>query len=142
MIVVDVNLLLYATVDSFPQHDQARAWWEGCINGGMPIGLPAPSLFGFVRLATNRRVLEIPMTAPEAVGYVREWLEQPNVSFLGPGPRHVEIALGLLERLGTAGNLTTDAQLAATAIEHDADMFSNDADFARFSDVRWSNPLR
>ncbi len=142
MIVVDVNLLLYATVDSFPQHQRARSWWEEIINGGTPIGLPGPSLFGFVRLATNRRVFENPMTAQQAVGYVREWLDQPNVSFLGPGPRHVEIALGLLERLGTAANLTTDAQLAATAIEHDADMCSNDADFARFSDVRWSNPLR
>ena len=142
MIVVDVNLLLYATVESFPQHDRTRIWWEGAINDGTPIGLPAPSLFGFVRVATNQRVLATPMTTARAVGYVREWLGQPNITFLPPGPEHVDIALGLLENLATAGNLTTDVQLAAIAIEYDAEICSNDTDFGRFPEVRWLNPIQ
>jgi predicted nucleic acid-binding protein len=49
---------------------------------------------------------------------------------------------GLLERLGTAGNLTADAHLAALAIEYQAELHSTDADFSRFSGLRWRNPLK
>jgi predicted nucleic acid-binding protein len=80
-------------------------------------------------------------TWPAATGYVSAWLGQPNVSHLTPGPRHVDIAFGLLHSVGTGRNLTTDVQLAASAFEYDADMFSNDTDFARFPGLRWRNPL-
>jgi len=76
-----------------------------------------------------------------ATRYVNEWLDRPNVQYLAPGPRHLGIAFGLLEGTGTAGNLTTDAQLAAIAIEHDAQMLSSDHDFGRFPGLRWADPL-
>jgi len=44
--------------------------------------------------------------------------------------------------LGTGGNLTTDAHLAALAIEHGAELCSCDADFSRFAGLRWLDPLR
>lgn len=141
MIVVDVNLLLYAVITGFPHHPEARAWWEQTLNGTNEVGLAGPALFGFLRLSTNPRVLTSPLHVEQAVTYVRDWLDRPLVRFLLPGPRHLDIAFGLLRELGTAGNLTTDVQLAALAIEHGAELHSNDTDFARFPQLHWENPL-
>ncbi|HZN18240.1 MAG TPA: type II toxin-antitoxin system VapC family toxin [Micromonosporaceae bacterium] len=142
MIVVDVNLLLYAVISGFPQHAKAHAWWEQTLNGPTEVGLSSPAIFGFLRISTNPRVLTAPLAVDQAIGYVREWLALPNASFLSPGPRHLDIAFGLLTELGTGANFTTDVQLAALAIEHGAEMYSNDTDFGRFPDLRWINPLR
>ncbi|NDL58791.1 TA system VapC family ribonuclease toxin [Phytoactinopolyspora mesophila] len=141
MIIPDVNLLLYATIDGFPQHQPARAWLEETLNGTTPVGLTSPAVFGFLRLVTNPRVLESPMAITDATRHVRDWLAQPRVDLLTPGPKHLDIALGLLDGMGTAANLTTDAQLAAYAIEERAELHSNDADFGRFADLMWINPL-
>jgi uncharacterized protein len=141
MIVPDVNLLLYAVVSDFPQHKSAHAWWEEAINSSAEIGLTSPAIFGFIRIATNPRVLSPALTVEAAMGYQSEWLDQPNVTHLVPGPRHLEIAFSLLGAVGTGGYLTTDVQLAALALEYDADMYSNDTDFARFPGLRWFNPL-
>ena len=141
MIVVDVNLLLYATFMPFAQHEAARAWFEKALNGHDQMLLPGVSVFGFVRIATNPRVFEKPLRIEEALSAVESWLGQPHVHFLVPGPRHLEIAFGLLRELGAARNLTTDVQLAAHAIENQATLCSNDSDFARFPGLRWANPL-
>jgi toxin-antitoxin system PIN domain toxin len=141
MIVVDVNLLLYAVISGFPQHGRARAWWEEALNGGREVGLSSPAVFGFLRIATNPRVLTDPMPVATALGHVRRWLDQPNVRFLVPGSRHLELAFEMLAAAGTAGNLTTDVQLAALALEQDAELNSNDNDFGRFKALRWVNPL-
>jgi toxin-antitoxin system PIN domain toxin len=142
MIVPDVNLLLYAVVSGFPQHPRAHAWWEETINSSARVGLTQPALFGFLRIATNARVLQPPLAVDDAVEYVDNWLAQPNVDLLVPGPGHLRIALELLKEIGTAGNLTTDVQLAAYAIEHQGEMHSNDTDFARFPNLKWVNPLQ
>ncbi len=141
MILPDVNLLLYATIAAFEQHDAARAWWEGALNGEDDIALCGPALFGFVRIATNPRIFEPPMSVDAALGRAEAWLARSNVQFLLPGPKHVEIAFRLLRDLGAAANLTTDAQLAALAIEYQAELHSNDTDFARFPGLRWVDPL-
>ena len=141
MIVPDVNLLLYAVISAFPQHKPAHEWWEETINSSTEIGLASPTIFGFIRIATNPRVFTPPLTIQAATGYLSAWLSQPNVSHLIPGPRHIEIAFGLLDSVGTGGNLTTDIQLAALSFEYDADMYSNDTHFARFPGLRWINPL-
>lgn len=142
MIVVDVNLLLYAVVTGFAQHERARTWWEMTINAAGEVGLAAPAIFGFLRLVTNRQVLESPLPVDQAIGHVRDWLARPNVRLLTPGPAHIELTLRMLADLGTAGNLTTDVQLAAFAIEHRGEVYSNDNDFGRFADLVWVNPLR
>jgi uncharacterized protein len=141
MIVPDVNLLLYAHVQAFAEHDEARAWWEALLNGRTEVGVGTPAIFGFVRLSTNRKVLDPPMAVGDALARVDGWLARPHVRVLQPGPRHLDIAFGLLRRLGTAANLTTDAQLAALAIENQAELHSNDGDFSRFPQLRWVNPL-
>ena len=141
MIVPDVNLLLYAHLEAFPEHAKAKVWWERALNGKTEVGIGLPALFGFVRLATNRRVFEPPMSVEGALGHVEAWLARPNVQILSPGPRHLQIAFSLLRRLGGAANLTTDVQLAALALEHGAELYSRDVDFRRFAGLRWVDPL-
>jgi toxin-antitoxin system PIN domain toxin len=141
MIIPDINLLVYAHNDRAPNHAAAKAWWEGVLNARVPVGLPWLVASGFIRLMTHPRVLERPMEVAKAVRCVEEWLEQEPVRILHPGDRFAFLFLGYLTTLGTAGNLTTDAQLAALAVEYQAELHSNDADFHRFPGLRWRNPL-
>lgn len=104
MIVPDINLLLYAHVAAFPDHERARQWWEALMNGTREVGIAAPALFGFVRLVSNPRVLDRPMAVDDALAVVEEWLDRPHVHFIQPGPRHLEIAFGLLRYTGAAAN--------------------------------------
>jgi len=141
LIVPDINLLVYAHNETAPLHRGARAWWEELMQKEMPIGLPWAVVFGFVRLVTHAAVLEDPLPPGEALDRVESWLEQPNVEILEPGPKHLRIVRDLFDAAGLAGGLTTDAHLAAIAIEHRAEIHSNDTDFGRFPGLRWSNPL-
>ena len=141
MILPDINLLVHAYNSESPVHDGARSWWEGLLNGSRPVGLPWVTILGFVRIATHRQVLASPLAVGAACGRARAWLARPCVSVLHPGERHAETLFGLLEALGIAGNLTTDAHLAALAIEHQAELHSTDADFRRFPGLRWVNPI-
>lgn len=142
MILPDINLLVHAYNSDSAVHSAARAWWEELMNGTMSVGLPWACVLGFIRITTHRQILSSPMTAALACGHARSWLARPQVVVLDPGRRHADVVFGLLESLGTAGNLTTDAHLAALAIEHQAELHSTDADFARFAGLRWRNPLR
>lgn len=142
MIVPDINLLLYAYDDACREHARARAWWEGLLCSATPVGLAWVVALGFIRIGTNPKLSSQPLGVVDACALVRRWLTQPHVSLLDPGERHPAILFGLLERLGTAGNLTTDAHLAALAIEYQAELHSSDADFSRFPGLRWRNPLK
>lgn len=141
MIIPDVNLLLYAYQSDSPFHIKASNWWSELLGGEETIGLAPIVVFGFVRIGTNARTFRFPMTPQEAADHIREWLSQPCVQFLEPGPNHLETTLGILEALGTAGNLVTDAQIAALSIEYDSEVHTADADFLRFPGVRWRNPI-
>jgi uncharacterized protein len=141
MIVPDVNLLVYAHNARAPQHAKARSWWEGCVNGSRPVALAWIVIGGFLRLMTHPRVLAMPMAVGDATARVREWLRQPPVILLHPGDRFSALYLDYLEALGAGGNLVTDAHLAALAVENQAELHSNDSDFARFTGLRWKNPL-
>ncbi|MGM0576049.1 MAG: type II toxin-antitoxin system VapC family toxin [Myxococcota bacterium] len=141
MILPDVNLLVYAYNADAPRHAAAKAWWEETLTDHRPVGLPWAVAMGFVRIMTHPRVLVHPMEPGRAVEMVRSWLQRSHVHVLAPGPRHLNILDSLLGEIGVAGSLTTDAHLAALAIEHQAELHSNDADFARFSGLVWHNPL-
>ncbi len=141
MIVPDINLLLYAEIDAFPEHGAARRWWEGALNGERQVGIAPVCLFGFLRIATNRRVFTTPLGMDDAIARVARWLERPHVLLLVPASRHLDTAFRLLRKLGTGANLTTDVQIAAHAMDYGGEVFSNDTDFGRFEGVRWVNPL-
>ncbi|HEX5761830.1 MAG TPA: type II toxin-antitoxin system VapC family toxin [Solirubrobacterales bacterium] len=138
----DTNLLFYAINERSPGHERARSWLEATLSGTEAIGFAWISLLGFTRISTNPTVLERPLSATEAMDYVDEWLDQPVASIVHPTRQHAAVLRRLLEPIGTAGNLTSDAHLAALAIEHGAELCSHDADFSRFPGVRWTDPLR
>jgi uncharacterized protein len=139
--VVDLNLLLYAVNRDSPRHDDARAWLESTLSGDETVALPWVVLLGFLRIVTSGHVLPHPITIDQAVAVVEGWLAQAAVVPLSPGDEHWPILSGLLSEVGSAGNLTTDAHLAALALEQGAELCSTDADFARFPHLRWVNPL-
>ena len=141
MKLVDVNLLLYAVDESSPHHERARGWLEGRLSGSETFAFTWSVLLAFVRLGTNPRVFEAPLDLDDAFDLIDSWIEQPCATVVNPTDRHSALLRELLAPLGPAGNLTTDAHLAALAIEHGAELCSADADFARFERLRWVNPL-
>jgi toxin-antitoxin system PIN domain toxin len=142
MKIVDLNILLYAVNSDAEQHGRSRAWWERAMNDEDTIGLPWIVLLGFLRLATSPRVFPRPLASDVAAAIVDAWLALDHVQIVGEKDDHWENLYALLRVAGTAGNLTTDAHLAALALTHDAVLVSSDTDFARFKGLRWENPLR
>ena len=140
MIVPDINLLLYAYNPGATRHAAARRWWERLLEGSSRVGIPWVVILGFVRLSTTRGVLVPPATVAQAMERVASWLTQPGVFVLNPGPGHFEVLRRTMACI-SGGPLTTDAHLAALAIEFQAELHSNDADFSRFPELRWRNPL-
>jgi toxin-antitoxin system PIN domain toxin len=138
----DVNLLLYAIDEEAPRHRPAREWLEDVLSGTEAVAFAWAVLLGFVRISTNPAAFEQPLGAEEALDFVDGWLAQPVATVVHPTDRHASALRSLLAPLGTAGNLTSDAHLAALAIEHGAELCSSDADFSRFDGLRWTDPLR
>ena len=141
MILPDVNLLVYSIDETSPFHRGARVWWESVLSSTEPVGLCYPSILGFIRLVTNRRLFEKPLTVNIAIEHVERWFGQPNTMLIVPTTRHWALLAKLLSSVGVGANLTTDAHIAALAIEHGYTLYSNDNDFARFKGLQWQNPL-
>jgi hypothetical protein len=141
MILVDANLLIYAHVSSFPQHAQARSWLDTRLSGSGRVGLPWPSLLGFMRIVTNPRVFGRPESVARAWRQIRAWLEPETAWIPLPTDQHRDVLGKLVTQSAVQANLVPDAHLAALAIEHGLLLCSTDGDFARFADLRWQNPL-
>ena len=137
----DVNLLLYAIDGEAKSHESARAWLEEALSGTEEVGFAWTVLLGFARLSTNPSIYEQPLSADESLDLIDGWLAQPVATVVEPTHRHAAILRELLQPLGVGGNLVGDAHLAALAIEHGAELYSRDNDFARFDGVRWIDPL-
>lgn len=140
MVVVDANVLLYAVDQASAHHDRSRSWLDRSLAGAEAVGLAWVVLLAFIRIATNTSIFPSPMSADDAAGQVETWLEAPATVVPHPTSRHVSLLRGLIRETGTAGNLTTDAHLAALALEHGADLVSYDRDFARFPGLRHRLP--
>jgi len=141
VILVDANLLIYAVDADAPHHARARNWLERTLSGTTHVGLPWIVLLAFVRVTTREGILVRPLTPRAATDYVDSWLGLPHVDAVSPGPNHWPVLRSLLVATGTAGNLTSDAHLAALAIEHGAALHSSDHDFGRFPGLNFTNPL-
>lgn len=139
--LVDANILLYAVDAGSRHHDAASAWLEEALNGDRRVGIPWQSLGAFLRISTHPRIATSPLTAVEAWSFAQDWLDAP-VSWVPPATNRTAAVLrSLVERHHVTGNLVTDAQVAALAIEHGLVVYSTDTDFARFDELRWENPL-
>ncbi|MGA3159640.1 MAG: type II toxin-antitoxin system VapC family toxin [Terracidiphilus sp.] len=141
MIVLDVNLLIYAYDKTCNEHDRARAWVEGVFSGDETVGLPWQTISAFLRILTYPGSLGECFTMPQALGIVEQWLEFPHVRVVVPGENHWRIFREMLLKGDVRGKLTSDAALAALTIESGGVLYTNDRDFARFPGLRWVNPL-
>lgn len=141
MILVDANVLIYAVDADSPHHSKARRWLEGALSGTTPVGLAWMVILAFLRLTTRPGILRKPLAPERAISFVDEWLGQPYVHAVGPGEGHWTILRRLLRDSGTAGNLSSDAHLAAVALERGASVCSTDGDFERFPGIERVNPL-
>ncbi len=141
MILVDVNVLLKATMDVYPDHEEMRSWLDSRLNSSTRVGLPWVVLMGFTRIASNPRVYSNALPFKEALSRTGEWLALPTVWTPAPTERHHDVVSGLAAAGGATYRLTTDLHLAALSLEHGLVVLSEDRDFARFDGVRWERPL-
>ena len=139
--LLDANILVYAVDDASPRHAAASAWLEAQLNGDRRVGIPWESLMAFIRVTTHPRIAVRPLTPEAAWSHVDDWLRVPVVWVPLPTDRHAAVLGPLVEKYRPTGNLVPDAHLAALAIEHGAEVISTDTDFARFTEIRWRNPL-
>lgn len=141
MILVDANILLYAEDRTSPRHSAARTWWDAQLSGASPVCLCWTVLNAFLRIGTNPRVFEHPLSLDQAIARVQSWLGQPCVRLVHPSERHWTMFRKMLLSGQAAANLVSDAHLAALAVEHGCVLMSTDADFSRFPGLKWKNPL-
>jgi toxin-antitoxin system PIN domain toxin len=141
MILIDANLLLYASDAASVHHEAARRWLETTLSEPEPVGLAWVALLAFLRVGTNPRLRKDAPTVEEASAIVADWLDRPMVTLINPGERHWDILRNIMSKGQARGPLVTDAHLAALAIEHGATLATSDRDFARFPGLKFFNPL-
>lgn len=141
MILVDANLLLYAEDSLSEHHEASRVWWDDQLSGTDPVGLCWPVLNAFIRIGTNPRLHQRPLTLKEATERVQNWFDQLCVRIVQPTDQHWTIFQQMLRCGNAVGNLVSDAHLAALAVEHNCVLHSTDADFSRFRGLKWKNPV-
>ena len=141
MKIIDTNLLVYAYVPALAQHAGAKRWLEQTLTEDESVGLAWASVLGFVRVVTSPRIFRVPLLLDRAVAVVDEWFQQQSVEIVLPTPRHWTTLRELLVSGQAGGPMTTDAHVAALALEHGATVYTTDRDFLRFAGVRIVNPL-
>ena len=140
--LVDANLLLYATDSCSPHHEESAGWLADVLNGNRRVGFAWQTIGAFLRISTHPRITTTPFTAAAAWSYVEAWLEADPAWIPRATERTMAVLADITLSSGVTGNLIPDAQLAALAVEHGLTIYSADTDFARFPEVRWRNPLR
>ena len=140
MLLVDANVLIYAANEDARQHRQSRGWIDMALQGAEPVGFAWIALLAFLRVATNPAILPDPLSVAEATVQLKSWLTGPSALIVEPTSRHADVLAGLILQTGTAGNLVSDAHLAALAVEHAATVVTFDRDFGRFAGVRSQPP--
>jgi toxin-antitoxin system PIN domain toxin len=141
VILVDANILLYAEDQLSPHHAKARTWWDAELSSSSPVCLCWTVLGAFIRIGTNPRVFERPLSLDQAIARIQSWLDQPCTRIVNPTERHWVVFQQMLRDGQAVANLVTDAHLAALAVEHGCQLVSTDSDFVRFPGLQWRNPL-
>lgn len=141
MMLLDVNVLVYAHRLDAPDHQRYATWLGHLLASDQPFGLSDLVLSGFIRVVTHPRVFSPPSGMAKALAFAGELRGHPGCVHLEPGPRHWEIFVRLCAGAGVRGNLVPDAWLAALALETGSEWITTDRDFARFPGLRWRHPL-
>jgi uncharacterized protein len=140
MLLVDVNVLVYAYWDDAPRFAHIRPWLHEVVKADQSYGLTDVVLSGFLRIVTHPRIFTTPAPLDEAIAFVEALRNQTHCVIVSPGPRHWSIFLDLCRTAGVRGNLLPDAYLAALAIESGSEWITTDRDYARFPGLRWREP--
>jgi len=133
--------MLYAYDKGSHYHGKAKSWLSDLLSGRCEVGFPLVTLLGFLRLASNIKVFSNPLSPAKACSLIELWLATPSATIIEPGARHFSILNDLLSDTLATSTLTTDAHIAALAIEHKATIHTNDIDFKRFRGTKCFNPL-
>ena len=141
MILIDANLLIYAIDADSPHHSSARPWLEKVLSDTNRVGLAWVVVLAFIRITTHPNIMRTPLTPEQALAYVASWIERPCTKMIVPDEQHWTVLSSLLKQTGTAGNLTTDAHIAALALTQGYTVYSADNDFNRFPGINYINPL-
>jgi toxin-antitoxin system PIN domain toxin len=143
VILVDTNLLVYATFADAPENERARGWLEGRLaEGEGTVALCWPVVYAFLRLITSARVVgQHAVTIKDGWAVTAAYLKQPAVRLLAAGSGHMAIAAELAETPGLRSDDVPDIEIAALAIEHGLVLASHDHGFRRFSRLRFVDPL-
>jgi toxin-antitoxin system PIN domain toxin len=141
VILLDVNVLVYAHREDAAGHERYRDWLTSTLGGDAAYGLSDLVLSGFLRVVTHPRVFREPTPWDTALAFVLEIRDRPNCVPIAPGLRHWEIFTRLCQAVQARGNLVADAYLAALAVEYGAEWITTDRDYARFPGLRWRHPL-
>ena len=142
MILLDVNVLVYAHRRDIPDHPAYLQWLEALINSDQAYGMADLLLSSFIRIVTHPRIFNPPDSIDQALTFTQELREQPNCMTVAPGPRHWDIFCRLCREAGVKGNLVPDAYLAALAIENGCEWITTDRDYSRFPGLRYRHPLQ
>ena len=132
----DTNVLVNSVNEFSLVRSQAANWLEKAFDSETGVGFAWLALVGFVRVSTQRGILKTPLSPAIALELMDAWISHPRARILQPTDRHGDILARLLLVVGTAGNLTNDAHLAALAIEHNATIGSFDTDFKKFPGLK------
>jgi hypothetical protein len=141
MILLDVNVLIYAFRTESARHKEYKAWLEETTAGPAACGFSDLVLSAFLRIVTHPRILQPPTPLPKALEFVQGLRDRPNSVRLAPGPRHWELFTELCGQAGATGNLVADAYHAALALESGSEWITTDRDYARFPGLKWRHPL-
>jgi uncharacterized protein len=142
MFLVDVNVLLHAAREGSPKHQECKRWLDEKLNGSLSsVGLPWHSLLGYLRIASNPRFVDPPVTVASAWSQVERWINAPAAWIPVPGQGHRRILAQFVATANPTSNLVPDLHLAALAVENGLTVVSTDADFGRLPGVRWLNPV-
>ena len=140
MIVIDANVLLFAHDSTDPRHAPAARWLRATVEGDEAVGLAIVTALAFIRISTDPRVYETPISATRAIGLVESWLGRGNVHLIGPTDAHWRTLANLAVAGQARGPILMDAHLAALTMEHGATLATTDRDFARFPGLRTIDP--
>ncbi len=142
MILPDINLLVFALDRQSPHHAPSAAWWNTCLAASTPVCIPWLVILGVVRILGNSRIYQRPTPPDVLLGQIEKWLALPHIHSVDPATSHLNTLRRLLKVTGVAGSLSSDAHLAAIAIDRNITLYSNDSDFGRFPGLSWINPLQ
>ncbi len=141
MLLVDVNVLVYAHREDARNHSRYREWLEAVLDSDAAYGMSDLALSGFIRIVTHPRIFREPTPLEAALAFAAEVRDRPNCVTVAPGPAHWDIFTRYCRDCGIKGSLVTDAYFAALAMETGSEWVTTDRDYARFPGLRWRHPL-